>query len=301
MSSATTAELDSAFFSRQYNRINVEPLTGVLGAEIFGVDLRSEMDQEAWDEVLHAFGQYGVVYFPNQDISHEQHLVFARRFGEIIRVPQLHNVEGHEEVQVIRRDASDTGRVVGENWHTDSTFLDCPPAAVVMRAIDVPAYGGDTGFLSMYTAYEMLSPAMQQLLGRLKAVHSATRVFGSAYHSQGKRFSAASAINSLDTNLGDRETTHPVVCTHHLTGRKFLYVNKTYTQRFEGMTEDESLPLLQFLYQHCTRFDITCRVRWRPNQVVVWDNRSTMHRAIPDYAGKSRFLTRVTIGGPRPA
>jgi alpha-ketoglutarate-dependent taurine dioxygenase len=286
---------------REYRHIRVEPLTGVLGAEIFDVDLRKPLDTETWDEIRQAFADHQVIMFPRQEVTHEQHLAFSRNFGQVIRVPQLHSVDGYPEVQIIRRLASDTGRVVGENWHADSTYLDEPPGAVVMRAVDVPPYGGDTGFLSMYAAYEALSDAFKTMIAPLNIVHSATRIFGSAYMAQGRKYNSASTRTDLDVAAGDREVVHPLVCTHALSGRKFLYLNKTYTQRIEGFTNEESAPILAHLYDHCARFDFTCRARWHKDQVLVWDNRCTMHRAIPDYTGQNRFMSRVTIAGPRPA
>ena len=286
---------------RAYSHITVAPLTGVLGAEITGVDLREPLPSDTWQEIRQAFADHQVILFPGQKLSHEQHLAFSRNFGEVIRVPQLHSVDGHPEVQIIRRLATDTGRVVGENWHADSTYLDTPPAAVVMRAVDVPPYGGDTGFLSMYAAYEALSPAYKAMLEPLNVVHSATRIFGSVYQSQNRKYNSASTRTDLRVEDGDREVAHPVVCTHAVSGRKFLYVNKTYAQRFEGFTTEESAPILAYLYEHCARFDFTCRARWHDDQILVWDNRCTMHRAIPDYTGQARYMTRVTIGGARPA
>lgn len=284
---------------RHYRHIDVQPLTGVLGAEIFGVDLREPLAPDAWEETKQAYADHQVIIFPGQKLSHEQHLAFARRFGEVIRVPQLNSVEGHPDLQIIQRRATDTGRVVGENWHADSTYMDEPPAAVVMRAVDVPPYGGDTGFLSMYAAYEALSAPFKAMIEPLNVVHSATRIFGSAYLAQGRKFSGTRT--DLDVEAGDREVVHPLVCTHALSGRKFLYVNKTYAQRIEGFTNEESAPLLAYLYEHCSRFDFTCRARWRNDQVLVWDNRCTMHRAIPDYTGQNRYMTRATIAGSRPA
>jgi alpha-ketoglutarate-dependent taurine dioxygenase len=286
---------------RDYRHIEVRPLTGVLGADIVGVDLREPLADEVWAEIRDAFADHQVILFPDQKLSHEQHTAFARGLGEVIRLPQLHSVEDHPDVQIIRRLATDTGRVVGENWHADSTYLDEPPRAVVMRAVDVPSYGGDTGFLSMYAAYEALSPGFKALIAPLNVVHSATRIFGSAYLAQGRRFNASGAKTEMDVELGDREVAHPLVCTHEVSGRKFLYVNKTYSQRIEGLTNEESAPILAFLYEHCARFDFTCRARWRNDQILVWDNRCTMHRAIPDYTGQHRFMTRVTIAGKRPA
>ncbi len=279
--------------------IRVQPLTGVLGAEISGVDLCNPLTESTWKQILDAFYEHQVIYFPDQDLTPEQHIAFSRRFGRVDPVPLLKSIDGYPEVQLIRREAHETGRVIGENWHADSTFLETPPAAVVMHAVDVPTHGGDTGFLSMYAAWEALSPAMKKMLVELNVVHSATRVFGSAYHAQKQRFSNTSA-KQMDVEAGDREMTHPLVITHPGSGRKALYVNQVYCQRFDGMTEAESRPLLQFLYDHVSRFDFTCRVRWKKNQVLVWDNLCTMHRAVPDYAGQFRHLQRTTIGGARP-
>lgn len=286
---------------RSYRHITVEPLTGVLGAEISGIDLREPLVPETWQEIRQAFADHQVVFFPEQKLTHDQHLAFSRYFGDVTRVPQLRSVEGQLDVQIIRRLATDTGRIIGENWHADSTYLDAPPAAVVMRAVDVPQYGGDTGFLSMYAAYEALSEGYKTMLESLNVVHSATRIFGSAYLVQGRKYDSAAARTDLSLEEGDREVSHPLVCTHAVSGRKFLYLNKTYAQRIEGLTNEESAPILSFLYEHCARFDFTCRVRWRNDQILVWDNRCTMHRAIPDYTGQHRYLTRVTISGPRPA
>jgi alpha-ketoglutarate-dependent taurine dioxygenase len=285
---------------RAYRHIEVQPLTGVLGAHIVGVDLREPLSADVWEEIGNAFADHQVVMFPDQKLSHEQHVAFGRGFGEVIRLPQLHSVEGHPDVQIIRRLATDTGRVVGENWHADSTYLEEPPLAVVMRAVDVPPYGGDTGFLSMYAAYEALSPAYKALIAPLNVVHSATRIFGSAYLAQGRRYNASGAKTQMDVALGDREMVHPLVCTHEVSGRPFLYLNKTYSQRIEGLTTEESAPIMNFLHEHCARFDFTCRARWHNDQILVWDNRCTMHRAIPDYAGQDRCMTRITIAGKRP-
>jgi taurine dioxygenase len=286
---------------RDYRHIQVDPLTGVLGAEISGIDLREPLSDDAWNEIRDAFADHQVILFPGQKLSHEQHRAFAGRLGEVIRVPQLHSVDGHPDVQIIRRLATDTGRVVGENWHADSTYMDQPPAAVVMRAVDVPPYGGDTGFLSMYAAYEALSPSFKAMIEPLNVVHSATRIFGSMYKAQARKFNNATTRTDLDVEAGDREVSHPLVCTHALSGRKSLYLNRTYSQRIEGFTHEESAPLLAYLYDHSSRFDFTCRARWRTDQILVWDNRCTMHRAIPDYTGQHRYMTRVTIAGPRPS
>lgn len=284
----------------KFKRLQVRPLNSTIGAEISGVDLSRPLDAETLAEVRQAFADYLVVYFPDQPLTHEQHLAFSECIGPLMNMPQLHSVEGFDHIHIIKRDADDNGRVVGESWHADSTYFESPPAAVVMRAVTVPEFGGDTGFLSMYAAYETLSPRLREMLDSLQVVHSATRIYGSAYHAQNRKFSAGSAKLDLDIAAGDRETLHPLVCTHPVSGRRFLFVNQVYVQRFDGMTEAESRPLLQFLYDHCARFENTCRIRWQKDQVLVWDNRSCMHKAIPDYVGRARYMTRTTIAGEPP-
>jgi len=284
----------------KFKRIEVRPMNSTIGAEIHGVDLTRPLDEQTWQEVRQAFADYLVVYFPNQPLTHDQHLAFSERFGPLMAMPQLLSVEGYEQIHIIKRDADDNSRVIGESWHSDSTYFESPPAAVIMRSVTVPEFGGDTGFLSMYAAYETLSPKLRSILDGLNVVHSATRIYGSAYHAQKKKFSSVNARTDLDIEAGDREQIHPAVCTHPISGRRFLYLNQVYAQRFEGMTEAESLPLLRFLYDHAARFENTCRVRWQKDQVLIWDNRCAMHKAIPDYIGRARYMTRTTIAGEPP-
>jgi taurine dioxygenase len=278
-------------------RLSISPIAGALGAEIGGADLAKPLDAETRRQILDALRDHLVIYFAGQALTPGQHLALSLVFGPHQPIPHIYSVEGYPELQIVRREAEERDTyVTGGNWHTDSTYLETPPAAVVMRAVDVPDYGGDTLFASMYAAYEALSEGMKKLLDGLRAVHSATAIFGS----EAKKTGAKYAQPTMDTAFGDREVLHPVVCTHARSGRKHLFVNRVYTRRFEGMREDESRGLLQFLFEHCARPEFTCRVRWKKNQVLVWDNRASMHRAIPDYAGKYRYLERTTAGGPRP-
>jgi taurine dioxygenase len=289
---------------RPKTRLTIKPLTGACGAEIEGVDLTRPLDAGVKQALRHALRDHLVIYMADQDVTREQHLAFAETFGPVMRIPHILSVEGCDDVQIVRRDATDKeAYVTGGNWHTDSTYLECPPGAVVMRGITIPDAGGDTLFANTYLAYEALSPAMQRLLSSLKAVHSASWLFGSEAQKRHKGYSHAKAyayVKEMDISAGDKEVVHPVVCTHPETGRKNVYVNRVYVRRFEGMTEDESRPILQFLFDHLARPEFTCRVRWRKNQMLVWENRFSMHRAIGDYPGKDRYLERVTVGGPRP-
>jgi alpha-ketoglutarate-dependent taurine dioxygenase len=280
-------------------RIKVAPLTGAIGAEIRGVDLSRPLDGETREEILAAFHDYLVIYFPDQPLDNPQHQNFAHLFGtDLIKIPQLTSLEDAPYVQIVARDAAETETyVVGGNWHTDSTWMEKPPLCVVMRAVEVPDYGGDTAFSNMYLAYEMLSPKLKDILSQLNGVHSASFLFGSAYLQRKKRYNRT----FVDEELGDRETIHPVVCTHPGSGRKYLFVNRIFVKRFEGMTELESKPLLEFLFEHADRPEFSCRVRWRKNQVLIWDNRCTHHKAIADYPGMARYMLRVTVEGGRPA
>jgi taurine dioxygenase len=279
-----------------YRRIAVRPLTGALGAEIGDVDLSRPLDDATAREIRDAFRDHLVIYFPDQPIDHDRHLAFAELFGPVITLPQIFSLPEAPRLQVVRREAEAKGAVVGGGWHTDSTFLERPPAAVVMRAIEVPDYGGDTAFANQYLAYETLSPGLRALLDGLRAVHSGTRVFGSRRGNRPRSFE----LPVGKEEEGDREIMHPVVCTHAVSGRKHLFVNGTFIQRFEGWTEEESAPLLHYLYAHCAKMEFTCRVRWRKDQLLVWDNRATHHRAIADYDGNFRYLLRATVEGQRP-
>ncbi len=282
-----------------YNKIEVLPLAGSLGAEIRGVDLSTPLDDDTRQEIMDAFRDYLVIYFPDQDITHAQHVAFAGLFGPVINLPQIFNVPDCPQLQEVKRGADDRGGVTGESWHTDSSFLPKPPRCIVMRAIEVPPYGGDTLFANLYLAYESLSGKMKEVLGGLNAVHSATKLFGSNQQERAKTRGYELPEGILDQ--GDKETIHPVICTHPVSGKKFIYVNTIFTQRFEGMTEAESAPILQFLYAHCAKLEHSCRVRWRKNQLLIWDNRATYHKAIPDYDGFARYLVRATIEGDAPA
>ena len=281
-----------------FRRIAVRPLTGALGAEISDVDLARPLDEETRREIFAAFRDYLVVYFPDQPMSHEAHLTFARLFGRVIQLPQIFPVPECPDLQMIRRDADAKGRVVGETWHTDSTFLERPPYCVVMRALEVPPSGGDTAFSNLYLAYDALSPKMKEILCGLRAVHTAARLFGSQ---QATNLNRSFKFPEIKAGEGDKEITHPVVCTHPISGRKFIYVNNVFVHRFDGMTEEESAPLLQYLFDHCAKVDFTCRVRWHKDQLLIWDNRATYHRAIADYDGCARHMVRATVEGPRPS
>jgi alpha-ketoglutarate-dependent taurine dioxygenase len=245
--------------------------------------------------LIKALNDHQVIFIRGIAMTPDQHLAFSRIFGQPLRIPHAPNLEGYPDIQTLERKPGDATLVVGASWHCDSTYLATPPGTITMRAVDVPEVGGDTLFANLYLAFEALSPKLQKVLSGLKAVHSAAKIFGK--NADQSRFK----MNKMNPEEGDREVIHPVVRTHPATGRRSLFVNSTYTRRFDGMTEEESQPLLKFLYEHAARPEFTCRVRWHNDTTVIWDNRCTYHHAVPDYAGKYRYLERVTLAGEAPA
>jgi taurine dioxygenase len=281
-----------------YRTISVNKIAGALGAEISGVDLaKSNLDDEVIGEIRRALVENCVIFFRDQNLTSDQHLAFGRRFGEL----QVHEfvapMEDHEEILEVRKEA-DERRNFGGGWHTDVSYLERPSLGSVLYAREVPAYGGDTMFASQYLAYETLSDGMKSLLDGMTAIHSARRPYGlnaSSHYAAAER-----SMKYLYSENAHGEMEHPVIRTHVETGRKCLYVNGTFTIRFRDMTEEESAPLLNYLYQHAVRPEFTCRFRWEKGSIAFWDNRCVQHNAINDYHGQRRVMHRVTIEGERP-
>jgi alpha-ketoglutarate-dependent taurine dioxygenase len=285
--------------STTIDSVEVRPKTGALGAQVSGLDLRKPLSQEHLEQLLSLFDRYLVLTFPEQNLSPQAHMAFSEQLGPHQRLPHTPLVAGFPHLQeVLAEQTHVKGQVVGQNWHSDSSFLAMPPLGVAMRAIEIPDYGGDTGFVNTCLVYESLSPALRRTLDALSAVHSATRVFGKESL---KRDTALNLREGTSVEEGEKESVHPVVRTHPRTGRKGLFVNRVYTQRFEGWSVEESQPLLNYLYSLFDRPEFGCRVTWTPNMMLLWDNRFTQHRAIFDYGGKRRHMVRTTIQGEKPA
>jgi taurine dioxygenase len=278
-------------------KISVAPISGALGAELSGVDLSGPLSDDLIGDIRAALLQHHVIFFRDQHLTPSQHLAFGRRFGEL----QVHDfVEGmadNDEILEVRKEDYET-RNFGGGWHTDVSYLERPALGSVLYAREVPEYGGDTMFANQHLAYEALSDGMKRMLEGLTAVHSARRPYGpnaARAHDYGP---SSMRFNFTESALA--ETEHPVVRTHVETGRKSLYVNRTFTIRFKDMTEAESAPLLDYLCDHAVRPEFTCRFRWQPNSIAFWDNRCVQHNAINDYHGRRRVMHRVTIEGERP-
>ncbi len=271
-----------------YESIQVEPVAGALGAEVSGVDLSQPLPDATIKAVHSAWLDHLVLFFRDQDIDVEQHKAFARRFGELHIHPVLQQLkdQGHPEVVVLESTAERP--YVAAGWHSDVTFQREPPMGSILRAVEVPAAGGDTMWASMYAAYEALSDTMQRMLSGLRAVHS-----GSFF----RRAATAEQLALLEKN---EQSVHPVIRTHPETGRKAIFVNSGFTKQVEGMKPRESEILLSFLYQHLSQPDFTCRFHWRKNSIAMWDNRCTQHRVLADNLGAHRHVQRVTLCGDRP-
>ncbi|MFP6749596.1 MAG: TauD/TfdA family dioxygenase [Alphaproteobacteria bacterium] len=276
-------------------QMEIRPISGALGAEIHGIDLGAELDNSTMAEVRQAYFDHGVVFFMDQDLTPEQHLAFARRFGAIDINKFFEAVDGYPEIAQVRKEADDV-KNIGGGWHTDHSYDEIPAMGSMLYAKELPAYGGDTMFASMYAAHEALSPGMRAMLGGLRAVHSGARAFGpkATYNNEGRDAKFKLSDIALE------EVEHPVICTHAGSGRKYLYVNGGFTMRFANMTEAESKPLLDYLIQHAAKPEFTCRFNWRPGAMAFWDNLCTQHFAINDYDGQRRLMHRVTIQGRAP-
>lgn len=275
-----------------YQHIRVEPLSNSVGAEIGGVDLAASLSDEVFAEIRRAFGEYGVVFFRDQQLTPEQHMAFAERFGPININRFFAHVPGHPMVAEVRKEPEQRINI-GNGWHTDHSYDVVPALGSMLYAREVPPIGGDTLYASMYAAYDALSDGLKRTLEGLRACHSSRHVFGAG--GQARRGDLGGRIGNPE--LATQDAVHHVVIRHPETGRKALYVNPGFTLRFEGWTEEESRPLLDYLYQHAVRPEFTCRFRWRVGSLGLWDNRSTWHFAVNDYQGERRLMHRVTIEG----
>ena len=268
---------------------DLKPLTPTIGAELHGIDLSEELSEAAIAAVRQALLDWKVIFFRDQDITRAQHIAFARRFGDLEIHPATPKDQPDPEVLRIEHGPNSRGQ---ENaWHSDVTWRATPSLGSILRSIEIPPVGGDTLFANMYAAYEALSDGLKATLGTLRAVHSAAHVFGakSAY--------GAGDQKALSGHSDLPESVHPVIITHPGSGRKALYVNPSFTLRFEGWTAEESKPLLDYLYAHAQRPDFVHRFSWKPGSVAFWDNRATWHLAMNDYHGHRRLMHRITIAG----
>lgn len=269
--------------------MRIEPSGGAVGALVSGVDLSKPLAAEQFEVLRRAFADHAVLFFHGQRLLPEDHVRFAERWGPINVNRFFRPVDGYPMIAEVRKEPDQLVNI-GGGWHTDHSYDDVPAMGSLLYAIDVPERGGDTQFASMYAAYEALSDGLKDMLGGLRAVHSSRHVFGTE-----RPGDPTGRIGNPE--LAVQDAVHPAVITHPLSGRKALYVNPGFTVRFEDWTEEESKPLLDYLYQHASRAEFTYRFRWQPGSLAFWDNRATWHYAVNDYHGKRRLLHRITIEG----
>ena len=278
-------------------QITIRPLSGSLGAEITGVDLSDDLDNATAADLHQAFVDHQAVFFPDQRLGPADMLRYVSRLGDPLVHPYLQSLDGFPAIHELRK-TPDERVNFGNIWHTDFTNLEHPSLANALYAIETPDCGGDTLIMSMYEAYEALSPGMKALLDPLMAVHGRPASYQQALADQSKRDSTVTRGDEAGEQYGadvEAEVLHPVVRRHPETGRRALYVNPGFTLRFEGMSEAESQPMLDFLYRHCERPEFGFRYSWRPQTLGIWDNRCTMHYASNDYQGKLRVMHRMVV------
>lgn len=284
-----------------YRSITVRAVSGALGAEIKGVDLAEPLDEQQAAEIDRAFAEHKVIFFRDQRLTPEQQIAFSARFGKPERMPFIAPLPEYPEIIVVLKEA-DEERIstFGGTWHSDFSFLPEPPAATCLYALEVPEAGGDTLWADMALAFETLSPGLQAMLKRLTAMHTAAPYYGTQNEELSNYRLSRSMQIARDNPEADFETGHPVVIRHPATGRTALFLNPVYALRFADMTREESKPLLDFLQAHAVKPEFSCRFRWTPGSLALWDNRVTQHLAVNDYDGQRRLMHRTTIGGQKP-
>lgn len=273
--------------------MKVRRIAGALGADVTGIDLAEPLSDAAVADLRGAWLEHLVLFFLAQDLSLAQFLGLAERFGEPMDYPFLKGLDGFSEITTVAKLETETANFGGV-WHSDTTYLATPPSATLLIAREVPPFGGDTLFANQYLAYESLSLGLRAVLGGLRGVSSSAKADVTRTREDRLR------DNARDGGNREYVAVHPAVRTHPETGRKSLFVNPAHTVRFDGMTAEESTPLLDTLFRHQVKPEFTCRFAWQPGSLALWDNRCTLHLPINDYHGFRRVMHRITLAGDLP-
>jgi len=274
--------------------VEIIPQTSSIGAEVRGVDLSRPLGDDEFERLMRAFLDYQILFFREQSLSPGEYQEFAQCFGRLEEYIFAEGLDGYPYITEIVKTENETGGF-GDFWHSDSTYLELPPAITMLYARQVPPRGGDTLFKDMYAVYDELSPGLQAALKSLRAVNSASGV--------PRAEDIYEAVKSRNSERRDQFAIHPVVRIHDQTGRPAIYVNGAHSRRFDGMTRDESRPLLDYLLARVARPENQFRLRWERDTLAMWDNRCTQHHALNDYHGHRRVMHRIIVQGdtPRPA
>lgn len=275
------------------------PATGTIGAEIEGVDLSGPIPAALGRALRETLARRQVIFFRNQNLDLAALRRLTAAFGRPMVLPYVRPVEGEPEVIRVLKEADETGGVFGGDWHADFSFLERPPAGSVLSGEVIPPFGGDTLWASQAAAWEALPAPLQALLRGRDAIH-----VGKPYGVRWAPPAATRAGRSIEMSRGDpaadAERRHPSVIVNPVTGREALFLNPLYVSRLDGLSEEESRPLLAQIQAHSIRPEFCVRFRWSPGAVAVWDNLFTQHYAVNDYQGHRRLMWRTTFAGPAP-
>jgi len=273
--------------------MQIRRIAGALGAEISGVDLSAGLSRTQAAEIRAALLEHLVIFLRDQPLGPQQFADFATAMGEPIEYPFVKGIAGFPTIIEVKK-LEDERVNFGGIWHSDTTYLEEPPMGSMLLSREVPPYGGDTLFANQQLAYEALSATMQRLLDGLTGISSSAKADVSRTREDRIR------TDGKDSKAEVYIAEHPVVRTHPETGRKGLYVNVAHTVGIKGMRDEESAPLLDFLFAHQVKPEFTCRFAWTPNAIAFWDNRSAQHNPVNDYHGFRRVMHRITLKGDRP-
>ena len=279
---------------QNFNHIKIKPISGAMGAEVFDVDLSSELSSETWNEIKDAFHNFLVLIFRDQNLTDQQQFNFTQRFGKLIPHPYVKGLPEIPEIFKIIREPGESYSWDGF-YHSDLMFLKKPPLGATLYAKECPPFGADTAFTNMYLAYDTLSDGMKDLLDGLEAENESgnPEKYSNRYQSM-EELGKKGAMGAV----------HPMVRVHPGTGKKALFSSLAFTKRIKGMTDKESAPILNFLYEHSKEAHLGCRLQWEKGSLALWDNRVCLHHAVADYFGEvskhRRVMQRCTIEGEEP-
>jgi len=276
--------------------MDVKLLSGALGAEISGIDLK-DSSKENYEKINNLLLEHKVIFFRNQDITHEEQIALAQNWGPLENHAYVKGLDKHPEIVRIVKTKEEKNQW-GENWHTDVSYNVKPTKAVILKSIKIPPVGGDTCFSNMELAWETLNEDIKEKIKDKKAIHSS---LGAEFFIDNYK----GMTGHEKINYDEYSNEHPIVRTHPETGKKILYVNWTYTKQIIGLEKKESDKILKKIFEHQARLDLTCRFNWTENAVAMWDNRSVLHYAIADFypgrgLGHERIMDRIAIEGDQP-
>ncbi|MAZ45860.1 MAG: taurine dioxygenase [Gammaproteobacteria bacterium] len=278
--------------------LTINPNNNDFGASITGIDLSKGLSNKQIREIRNAWVKHRVISFPNQPISPSDLELFSRYFGKFGNDPYVSPIAGYEHIIEVRREPDEKPQPFGSSWHSDWSFQEEPPSGTILLSKIIPNSGGDTQFADGFGAFESLDQSVQQKIEGLTAVHSAQRPYShKGYEASGGRQRSMKILPS-DEAYALQE--HPIVRTHPESGRKALWINPVYTIRIKGISKTESKALLDMLYKHYTQAKFIHTHKWEADMVIMWDNRSLMHRAQGGYDGQLRVMHRTTIAGDKP-